>query len=58
MSDAAIRQELETLTTEELFAVKNIFEFNLRGIMVGDREEVQRKLNLVEEEINFRSIAH
>lgn len=56
MNTEAIKQELETLTMEQLIAVKNIFEFNLRGLMIGDREDTQRKLILVQEELVFRSV--
>jgi hypothetical protein len=56
MKVEAIKQELENLSPEQLDAIKNIFEFNLRGVLIGDRDEIQQKLNLVNAEIARRNV--
>jgi hypothetical protein len=47
MNQETIKTELQGLTDGELDAVRSILEFNLRGILVGDRDETISKLRLV-----------
>ena len=58
--DSKVRQEivreLETLTQEQLVACRNILEFSLKGILVGDRKDTQERLDLVYEEIGIRAL--
>ena len=58
--DSKVRQEivreLETLTQERLLACRNILEFSLKGILVGDRKDIQERLDLVYEEIEIRAL--
>jgi len=51
-----IEKELETLTQEQLLACRNILEFSLKGILVGDRKDIQERLDLVYEEIGIRAL--
>jgi hypothetical protein len=54
MNQETIKTELQGLTDGELDAVRSILEFNLRGILVGDRDAVISKLRLVLEEVKKR----
>lgn len=58
MNIQAIKRELRTLGMTELEAIKNLFEFNLRGLLIGNRREIIRKLKLVNAEIEFRQNFH
>jgi hypothetical protein len=50
-----ISQELWELSFEKLLACRNILEFNLNGVLVGDKEDTQTRLDMVNEEINRRA---
>ena len=54
MNHETIKAELKGLTDGELDAVRSILEFNVRGILVGDRAEVIEKLRLVLQEVKDR----
>lgn len=53
LSQSEVKQ-LTGVTTKELFALKNILEFNLRGIFLGDRKRVQSMLAIINNEIKER----
>ena len=56
MDIKAIKHEIATLPLTQLQAVRNILEFNLRGILIGNRAEVALKLGMVEIELKRRKL--
>lgn len=54
-----IRKELTTITNRELLACQNILRLNIQApIAIGDREDTQRRLDLVNVEIENRILSN
>ena len=51
MTKQEMKNQINSMTVKELNAFKNILEFNLRGIFIGNRNEVILKLGLVNDRL-------